>query len=81
MIIEQILTILGIYLLVGLVFGLLFAFWGAKRIDHGAEAGTLGFKLMIIPGCAVFWPYLLGRWITGRQPAQECSRHRGCSGN
>lgn len=72
-----ILAILGGYLALGLLFGILFSFvGGARRIDPGAEKGTLGFKLIIIPGCAIFWPYLLLRWARGSAPPQECSKHR-----
>ncbi len=74
--IAPILSILGIYLLIGLLFGFVFAFAGAKVIDPAAEKGSLGFKFMIIPGCAIFWPYLLKRWITKSPPPEECSAHR-----
>ena len=70
------LSILGIHLGIGLLFGLFFAFFGAGRIDPSAKAGTVGFRLVIIPGCALFWPYLAMRWISGSAPPQECGRHR-----
>ena len=75
-IIPVLLNALGIYLALGLVFGVLFAFAGAKSIDPSAASGTWGFKLLIIPGCAVFWPYLLMRWIKKSSPPEECSAHR-----
>ncbi len=71
------LAIAGGYLALGSLFGILFSFaGGARRIDPGAEKGTWGFKLVIIPGCAIFWPYLLLRWVRSSAPPQECSRHR-----
>ena len=75
-IITFLLTILGIYLLVGFVFGVIFAFAGAKSIDPSAAEGTWGFKLLIIPGCAIFWPCLLKRWVKKSAPPEECSAHR-----
>ena len=60
----------------GLVFAVAFAFKGAHRIDPAAEGGTLGFRLLIIPGAAALWPLLLRRWLTGTQPPEECSAHR-----
>ena len=70
------LTIIGIYMAIGFVFGVAFAFAGAKVIDPGAATGTWGFKLLIIPGCAVFWPYLLMRWVKKSPPPEEYSVHR-----
>ena len=70
------LSILGIYLLVGVIFAVPFAFAGAKKVDPAAEEGTLGFKLLILPGSAVFWPLLLKRWMKGEQPPEEKSAHR-----
>ena len=70
------LGILGVYLAVGLLFGVIFAFAGAKVIDPGAVKSTRGFKLLIIPGCAIFWPMLLRRWLSKSPPPEECSAHR-----
>jgi hypothetical protein len=75
-ILPLLLGILGIYLAVGFLFGIIFAFAGAKSIDPSAAAGTWGFKLLIIPGCAIFWPYLLKRWVKKSAPPEECSAHR-----
>tara|TARA_R110002096_G_scaffold24760_6_gene77923 strand:- start:1219 stop:1467 length:249 start_codon:yes stop_codon:yes gene_type:complete len=77
--IEMFLSILAVYLGFGLIFAILFVFLGVKRIDHAAAGGKLGFKLMIIPGCMIFWPFLFIRWITGAQPPEERSRHRQSS--
>ncbi|MGK0186656.1 MAG: hypothetical protein ACI9R3_002439 [Verrucomicrobiales bacterium] len=76
MIIPTILAAAGVYLAIGLVFGIVFAFAGAKFIDPSAASGSWGFKLLIIPGCTVFWPYLLVRWIKKSPPPDECSAHR-----
>ena len=71
------LPIAGLYGLIGLLFGVAFAFGGgAAKIDPAAAGGTWGFKLLVIPGCAVFWPYLLRRWRRGELPPEERSAHR-----
>jgi hypothetical protein len=75
-IITWLLAALGLYLLVGLLVAVPFAFVGAKRIDPSAEAGTWGFKMLIIPGTMVFWPLMLRRWLTGQAPPVESSAHR-----
>ncbi|MEM9478264.1 MAG: hypothetical protein AAGA58_01240 [Verrucomicrobiota bacterium] len=74
--IEILLAILGIYLLLGLLVAVPFAFIGAKRIDPAATGGTWGFKLLVIPGAMVFWPLLLKRWIKNEPPPMENSAHR-----
>ncbi|MEM1296744.1 MAG: hypothetical protein AAGH89_15370 [Verrucomicrobiota bacterium] len=74
--IEMLLSILAVYLALGAFFAVLFVFFGVKRIDPAAKESKLGFKLMILPGVVLFWPYMFGRWITGAPPAEERSRHR-----
>ncbi|MEM0895570.1 MAG: hypothetical protein AAGJ79_01700 [Verrucomicrobiota bacterium] len=74
--IEILLTILGIYLLIGLLIAVPFAFIGAKKIDPAAVEGTWGFKLLVIPGAMVFWPMLLKRWMQNEPPPIETSAHR-----
>jgi hypothetical protein len=74
--IPILLATLGIYLALGLVFAVPFAILGARKIDPSAAAATWGFKLLIIPGSAVFWPLLLRRWLTKSPPPTECSAHR-----
>jgi hypothetical protein len=74
--ITILLSILGVYLLIGLLFGIAFAFAGVKKIDPAAAASGFGFKLLIIPGSMVFWPLLAKRWAKGTPPPEECSAHR-----
>jgi hypothetical protein len=77
LIIPTLLAALGIYLLVGLIFGVVFALaGGAGMIDPAAEEAGFGFRLLIIPGCAVFWPLLARRWAKGPPPPTEKSAHR-----
>ena len=69
------------YLLIGLLFAVPFAFFGARTVDPSAREGTWGFKLLIIPGTAVFWPLLLKRWLKKEAPPVECSAHRRAARN
>ena len=77
---EAIITILlsafGIYLAVGLLVAVPFAFLGAKLVDPAAAEGTVGFKLLVIPGTMVFWPLMLWRWVKRLPPPEERSAHR-----
>ena len=65
-----------IYLGLGLVFAIAFAFRGAGRIDPAARAGTFGFRLLIVPASAALWPLLLSRWVKGTPPPEEHNAHR-----
>lgn len=70
-------TAAGVYLAIGLLFAIAFAFRGCQRIDPAAEDGTLGFRILIVPGAAALWPLLLWRWVSGaREPPVERNRHR-----
>jgi hypothetical protein len=57
------LSIAGIYLVAGFLFAIAFVIKGASRIDEGAHGASWGFKVIIIPGTIVFWPFLLSKWI------------------
>lgn len=58
----MILTVLGIYGLLGLMFSLAFVTLGAGKIDDRAREGGWGFRLILIPGAIALWPYLTMRW-------------------
>ena len=74
---PTLLAVFGAYFGVGIVFALAFALGnGAQRIDPAAHGATPGFRLIIIPGSAIFWPYLLLRWVNGSRPPEEHSAHR-----
>ncbi|GAB5518695.1 MAG: hypothetical protein RhofKO_09460 [Rhodothermales bacterium] len=67
---------LGIYVLLGLVFAIVFVTKGAAAIDPNAQEGTWGFKLLIIPGAMAMWPWLLKRWRSGQdEPPPTRSTH------
>jgi hypothetical protein len=54
----------SIYLLLGVLFVIPFLLKGITKVDEGAHGGTIGFKIIIIPGVIVFWPVLLRKWIS-----------------
>ena len=68
---------IGIYMALGLVFSLLYVTIGVGKSDPAVEGATVGFRLIIIPGVALFWPMLALRWIRGDSaPPEETSPHR-----
>lgn len=48
-----------LYLLSGIIPALWFVFRKIQHLDHSAEKTSLGFKLIILPGCILLWPILL----------------------
>jgi len=61
--VELILIIVLIYLAPGVLSVIPFLVKGLTKVDEGAHGGTMGFKIIIIPGIIVFWPVLLRKWI------------------
>jgi hypothetical protein len=60
--IAQIVILLAAaYLAVGVVFALLIAAGLWRRLEPRADAGTLGFRVLIVPAAALIWPWLLPR--------------------
>jgi hypothetical protein len=67
MILEIIISIIGIYLICGLLFSIPFVIRGVTKIDEGAQGTKLGFRIIIIPGTVIFWPLLLRKWLKTRK--------------
>ena len=61
--IEIILTIVVVYLALGVLFLIPFLIKGISKVDEGAHGSTIGFKIIIIPGVIVFWLVLLRKWM------------------
>lgn len=66
----------GLYSLLGLLFSVPFVWWGVGRIDPSARRGTLGFRLLILPGTVALWPLLARRWLRRESPPPEHNAHR-----
>ena len=60
---NSILLVAAIYLSCGLLFAIPFVIKGVSKIDEGAQGGSVGFRIIIIPGTMIFWPVLLRKWI------------------
>lgn|SRR5690554_3894595 len=74
---EWLVYLAGIYLLIGVIFAAAFVAAGVSQIDAAAKGAPLGFRLLIFPGAAALWPYLLARWLSKSQaPRQEHNAHR-----
>ena len=54
---------LAAYVAAGFFFGVWFVIAAIGRIDAAARESTLGFRLIVLPGVAALWPFLLKRSI------------------
>ena len=60
------LWIAGSYAAVGVIFAAVFVAFGIGRVDPVARHAPIGFRLIVLPGCAALWPLLLRRWMRPR---------------
>jgi len=68
---------LEVYVALGLIFAGPFAWFGVQRLDSEAQGSGMGFRLLILPGVAAFWPMFLYRWTRGFvEPPVEKNPHR-----
>jgi hypothetical protein len=61
-----ILLLVGLYMGVGLLFGLAFIFWGVERLDHATKGTSWLFRLILLPGSIALWPWLTRGWINAK---------------
>jgi hypothetical protein len=67
---ETLVLALGIYVLIGLLVGLIYVFGGAGRIDPAAKGKGLPFRvrLLVLPGIAGLWPLMVIKLFTQKEP-------------
>jgi hypothetical protein len=60
---------LAFYAVAGLCIAVAFVTFGVTQILGMPTSMTAGARILIFPGAAVLWPYVLLRWLrSGRQP-------------
>ncbi|MEA2874324.1 MAG: hypothetical protein QOH67_4300 [Hyphomicrobiales bacterium] len=55
------LNALALYAAVGVVTALAFVSFGITRVQPASV--SLGARILILPGAAALWPYVLTRWL------------------
>jgi hypothetical protein len=74
---KAIVYALAVYASSGLVFAVPFVWLGVQRLDSEAQGSGIGFRLLILPGVAAFWPIFLYRLRRGlAEPPVETNPHR-----
>ena len=56
----------ALYAAVGAVTALAFVTFGIARVLPAGTPVTLGARVLLLPGAALLWPYVLLRWMKGR---------------
>lgn len=64
------------YAAIGLVFAVAFAAKGVRIVDPVADESTFGFRMLLLPGAALLWPWLLRRWIAAQRHGAEVAGER-----
>jgi len=68
------------YAVLGFAFALVFVSVGVQRLDSEAQGSGIGFRALIVPGVAAFWPMFLSRWLRRvAEPPVEQNPHRQAS--
>lgn len=55
--------LLTLYVLVGAVTALAFVTFGIARVLPAGTPVSLGARVLLMPGAALLWPYVLLRWV------------------
>lgn len=55
--------LLALYAVLGAATALAFVTFGIGRVLPAGTPVTLGARVMIVPGAALLWPYVLLRWV------------------
>jgi hypothetical protein len=58
-----VLTVLALYAAAGVAIGIAFVALGVTRVLPEPMPVTLGARILLFPGAAALWPYVLMRWL------------------
>lgn len=60
---SNVLAVVGLYLIIGIIFGAAFVVRGCKTVEPAATKSGIGFRLLILPASVALWPLLLTKWL------------------
>jgi hypothetical protein len=55
--------VLALYAAAGVAIGIAFVAFGVTRVLPEPATVTLGARVLLFPGAATLWPYVLVRWL------------------
>jgi hypothetical protein len=55
--------VLALYAAAGVAIGIAFVALGVTRVLPEPATVTLGARVLLFPGAATLWPYVLVRWL------------------
>jgi hypothetical protein len=58
--------LLALYAVAGAVTALAFVTFGIARVLPTGTPVTFGARVLLMPGAALLWPYVLLRWVKAR---------------
>ena len=61
------LYVLGLYVFAGLVIAAAFVTFGVTQVLPHQPSVTVGARILLLPGAAALWPYVLTRWLEARR--------------
>lgn len=64
---------LGLYLTIGTLVAIPFVARWVKHVDPVAASSGWGFRLLILPGSALLWPWILKRMLDLQREAQRAA--------
>jgi hypothetical protein len=57
-----VLDAVALYAAIGVITALAFVIFGIARVLPAGTPVTLGARVLLLPGAAILWPYVLLRW-------------------
>ena len=54
---------LALYALLGIVTAVVFVIFGVSQVLPHSATVTVGARILLLPGAAALWPYVLIRWL------------------
>lgn len=73
---SVILWVVEVYAAIGMVCGAAFVLRGVGRVDDAAKGVPIGFRLVIFPGAAALWPWVLVKWARASAFRSDASAGR-----
>jgi hypothetical protein len=64
-IVAFLLNALALYAAIGIVAALAFVAFGVTQVQPASV--SLGARILILPGAAALWPYVLVRWLGAKR--------------